>query len=234
MEKFEIERTKDGDVLRVHKSGPDLLRYPLYNKGTGFTYTERRELGIEALLPAEYNDIDTQVERIFKSIFFDNNDVGRNIGLAMLQDRNEVLFYKVLSQHLEQIMPIVYTPTVGEASRYYSRVFRRGRGLFITPDYAGRIEEVIRDAAPFTAATETRPSKPLTSSWASSNGIPITAIRPLPVACCIRRPRWKMTVIASLNESTPATCAAATSPMLCPMTASGTTPHERQSAANAT
>ncbi len=150
MEKFEIERTKDGDVLRVHKSGPDLLRYPLYNKGTGFTHTERRELGIEALLPAEYNDIDTQVERIFKSIFFDNNDVGRNIGLAMLQDRNEVLFYKVLSQHLEQIMPIVYTPTVGEASRYYSRVFRRGRGLFITPDYAGRIEEVIRDAAPFT------------------------------------------------------------------------------------
>lgn len=150
VEKFEIERTKDGDVLRVHKSGPDLLRYPLYNKGTGFTHAERRDLGIEALLPAEYNDIDTQVERIFKSIFFDNNDVGRNIGLAMLQDRNEVLFYKVLSQHLEQIMPIVYTPTVGEASRYYSRVFRRGRGLFITPDYAGRIEEVIRDAAPFT------------------------------------------------------------------------------------
>lgn len=150
VEKFEIERTKDGDVLRVDKSGPDLLRYPLYNKGTGFTHTERRELGIEALLPAEYNDIDTQVERIFKSIFFDNNDVGRNISLAMLQDRNEVLFYKVLSQHLEQIMPIVYTPTVGEASRYYSRVFRRGRGLFITPDYVGRIEEVIRDAAPFT------------------------------------------------------------------------------------
>ncbi len=150
MEKFELERTPEGDTLRVNKPGPDLLRYPLYNKGTGFTHDERRELGMEGLLPAEYNDIDTQAERIFKSIFYNHDDVGRNIGLAMLQDRNEVLFYKLLSEHLEQVMPIVYTPTVGEASRYYSRVFRRGRGLFITPDYKGRIEQVLRSAAPFT------------------------------------------------------------------------------------
>lgn len=150
MEKFELAKGKDGDVLSVEKNGPDLLRYPLYNKGTAFTHEERRQLGIEALLPAEYNDIDTQAARIFKSIFYNRDDVGRNIGLAMLQDRNEVLFYKLLSDHLEQIMPIVYTPTVGEASRYYSRVFRRGRGLFITPHYKGRIEEVMRNAAPFS------------------------------------------------------------------------------------
>lgn len=149
MEKFDLKRTPDGDLLRVNKSGPDLLRYPLYNKGTAFTHEERRELGMEGLLPAEYNTIDQQAERIFKSIFYNHDDVGRNIGLAMLQDRNEVLFYKLLSKHLEQTMPIVYTPTVGEASRYYSRVFRRGRGLFITPDYKGRIEEVLRKAAPF-------------------------------------------------------------------------------------
>ena len=150
MEKFEIKRTPDGDRLRVHKSGPDLLRYPLYNKGTGFTPEERRKLGIEGLLPAEYNDIDRQAERIFKSIFFNRDDVGRNIGLAMLQDRNEVLFYRVLSQHIEEVMPIVYTPTVGKASQYYSRVFRRGRGIFLTPDYAGRIEQVLERAAPFS------------------------------------------------------------------------------------
>ena len=149
MEKFELRTTPDGDELRVNKSGPDLLRYPLYNKGTAFTLEERRELGIEALLPAQHNDIDTQAERIFRSIFFNRDNVGRNIGLAMLQDRNEVLFYKLLHMRLQEIMPIVYTPTVGEASRYYSRVFRRGRGLFITPDYAGRIEDVIRSAAPF-------------------------------------------------------------------------------------
>ena len=150
MDKFDLSRTADGDVLRVNKRGPDLLRYPLYNKGTAFTHEERREFGIEGLLPAEYNDIDTQAKRIFKSIFNNRDDLGRNIGLAMLQDRNEVLFYKLLGENLEEIMPIVYTPTVGEASRYYSRVFRRGRGLFITPDYKGRIEEVLRKAAPFT------------------------------------------------------------------------------------
>ncbi len=150
MEKFRLERTPTGDRLSVNKSGPDLLRFPLYNKGTAFTLAERRELGIEGLLPSQHNDIDKQVDRIFKSIFFNRDDVGRNIGLAMLQDRNEVLFYKLLRQHLEEIMPIIYTPTVGKASQYYSRVFRRGRGIFITPDYAGRIEEVLRSSAPFS------------------------------------------------------------------------------------
>lgn len=149
MEKFEIHSAAGGDELRVDKCGPDLLRYPLYNKGTAFTLDERRELGIEALLPAQFNDIDKQAERIYRSIFFNRDDVGRNIGLAMLQDRNEVLFYKLLQTRLEDVMPIVYTPTVGAASRYYSRVFRRCRGLFITPDYAGRIEDVIRTSAPF-------------------------------------------------------------------------------------
>ncbi len=150
MDKFEIERTADGDVLSVRRTGAELLRYPLYNKGTGFTPEERRELGIEGMLPAGHNDIEQQAARIFRSIFHNRDDVGRNIGLAMLQDRNEVLFYKVLSQHLEEVMPIVYTPTVGKASQYYSRVFRRGRGIFITPDYRGRIESVLRDAAPFS------------------------------------------------------------------------------------
>ena len=150
MEKFKLEKTPDGDRLTVNKSGPDLLRYPLYNKGTAFTLEERKQFGIEGLLPSQYNDIETQADRIFKSIFFNHDDVGRNIGLAMLQDRNEVLFFKLLSLHLEEIMPIVYTPTVGKASQYYSRVFRRGRGIFITPDYAGRIEEVLRSSAPFS------------------------------------------------------------------------------------
>jgi malate dehydrogenase (oxaloacetate-decarboxylating) len=150
VEEFKLERTATGDRLSVNKCGPDLLRYPMYNKGTAFTLEERRELGIEGMLPSQYNDIETQADRIFKSIFFNHDDVGRNIGLAMLQDRNEVLFYKLLRRHLEEIMPIVYTPTVGKASQYYSRVFRRGRGIFITPDYAGRIEEVLRSSAPFS------------------------------------------------------------------------------------
>jgi malate dehydrogenase (oxaloacetate-decarboxylating) len=150
MEDFKLKRSADGDRLIVEKCGPDLLRFPLCNKGTGFTAEERRRLGIEGALPARHNDIDTQVRRIHKSIFFNPDPVGRSIGLASLQDRNETLYYKLLHEHLEEAMPIVYTPTVGKASQYYSRVFRRARGIFITPDHKGRIEEVLRSSAPFS------------------------------------------------------------------------------------
>ena len=149
MEQFKLEAGSNGDRVIVDKCGPDLLRYPLYNKGTAFTLEERRRLGLEGLLPAEHNDIDKQAKRIYRSISHNRDEVGKHVGLAMLQDRNEVLFYKVLEQHLEEVMPIVYTPTVGKASQYYSRVFRRGRGVFITPQYRGRIEQVLRRAAPF-------------------------------------------------------------------------------------
>jgi len=131
-------------------SGTSLLRFPLYNKGTAFNKAERMRFDLDGLLPSKYNDIDTQAERVFKTIMFNEDPVGRHIGLAALQDRNEHLFYRVLSLHLEELMPIVYTPTVGKASQYFSRVFRRERGIWITPDYAGRIEQVLRHAAPFS------------------------------------------------------------------------------------
>ena len=150
MQDFKLKRSATGDELTVGRSGPDLLRYPLYNKGTGFTGEERARLGIEGALPAQHNDIDTQAERIYKSIFFNPDPVGRNIGLSSLQDRNETLYYYVLHRYLDEAMPIVYTPTVGKASQYYSRVYRRSRGIFITPDHQGRIEEVLRTSAPFS------------------------------------------------------------------------------------
>ncbi len=150
MKNFDFSIGADRDTLVASDSGVDLLRTPLFNKGTGFTSEERKRFGLEGLLPAQHNDIDTQAERIFRSIFFNEDPVGRNIGLASLQDRNEVLFYKVLASHLEETMPVVYTPTVGKASQYFSRVFRRARGIFITPEHKGRIEEVLRRAAPFS------------------------------------------------------------------------------------
>jgi malate dehydrogenase (oxaloacetate-decarboxylating) len=149
VEKFELIKAGEGHQLRVPIRGTSILRYPLYNKGTGFSADERDRFGLEGLLPSQHNDIDTQARRVFKSIMFNEDPVGRHIGLAALQDRNEHLFYKVLSQHLEELMPIVYTPTVGKASQYFSRVFRRARGIWITPDYMGRIEEILRRAAPF-------------------------------------------------------------------------------------
>jgi len=127
-----------------------MLRLPLYDKGTGFTFEERRELGIEGMLPAQHNDIETQAERQYLSICFNPDPVGRHIDLSQLLNRNEVLFYKILRTHLEELMPVIYTPTVGEASRFFSRVYRRARGVFIIPEHAGHIEEVLRNSAPYS------------------------------------------------------------------------------------
>lgn len=150
MEEFDLRRTKAGYQLNVPLSGASLLRHPLYNKGTAFTEAERRRFKLEGLLPSQSNDIETQARRTFRTIMFNRDPVGRHIDLAGLQDRNEHLYYKILSMHLEDLMPIVYTPTVGKASQYFSRVFRRARGIWITPDHAGQIEEVLRNAAPFS------------------------------------------------------------------------------------
>ena len=150
MEKFDLVRIPAGDQLRTSKTGREMLRLPLYNKGIGFTFEERRELGIEGMLPAQHNDIETQAERSYLSICFNPDPVGLHIDLSLLLNRNEVLFYKILSMHLEELMPVIYTPTVGEASRFFSRVYRRARGVFITPKHAGRIEEVLRNSAPFS------------------------------------------------------------------------------------
>ena len=150
MEKFDLVRTPAGDQLRTSKTGREMLRLPLYDKGTGFTFEERRELGIEGMLPAQHNDIETQAERQYLSICFNPDPVGRHIDLSQLLNRNEVLFYKILRTHLEELMPVIYTPTVGEASRFFSRVYRRARGVFIIPEHAGHIEEVLRNSAPYS------------------------------------------------------------------------------------
>jgi malic enzyme len=150
MERFDLKRTPKGDRLSVPYRGPSLLRFPLYNKGTGFSEEERERFGLTGLLPSQHNDIETQAERVYRSITFNQDPVGRHIGLVALQDRNEHLFYKVLALNLEELLPIIYTPTVGKASEYYSRVFRRARGIWITPDHKGRVAEILENAAPFS------------------------------------------------------------------------------------
>jgi malic enzyme len=150
MEEYDLTKTDHGYLLKVPSKHTSVLRFPLYNKGQGFTAEERRRFRLEGLLPAEINDIGVQAARVYKSIMHNPDPVGRHIELAALQDRNEHLYYRVLADNLETLMPIVYTPTVGEASRYFSRVFRRARGIWVTPDHAGRVETILREAAPFS------------------------------------------------------------------------------------
>ncbi|MEO0975568.1 MAG: oxaloacetate-decarboxylating malate dehydrogenase, partial [Pseudomonadota bacterium] len=110
---------------------------------------ERRAFQLEGVLPSQFASIELQSRRIYASICNYDEPMNRYIALAALQDRNEHLFYRVLVEHLAELMPIVYTPTVGQATQRYSETFRRGRGVWITPDQKGRIAEVLRDAAPF-------------------------------------------------------------------------------------
>ncbi|HEY5622605.1 MAG TPA: NAD-dependent malic enzyme, partial [Gammaproteobacteria bacterium] len=104
MEKFDLRRTKNGYQLNVPINGAALLRHPLYNKGTAFTEAERKRFKLEGLLPSQSNDIDTQARRTFRTIMFNRDPVGRHIDLAGLQDRNEHLYYKLLSEPLEDLM----------------------------------------------------------------------------------------------------------------------------------
>lgn len=131
--------------------GRALLNQPLLNKGTAFTPAERAALGLEGLLPSRVGTLDEQVERAYGTIARKNDDLEKYIGLLAIQDRNEHLFYRLLIEHIDEFLPIVYTPTVGEACRQYSRIYRRPRGMWITPEHRGRIAEVLARAHPTRA-----------------------------------------------------------------------------------
>jgi len=115
----------------------------MYNRSTAFTRAERRALGLNGLLPATVATQEMQARRAYGNIARKADPLERFIGLAALQDRNEILFYRVLVDHLEEFLPIVYTPTVGRACQEYSRIFRRARGLWITPEHRGEIYEAL-------------------------------------------------------------------------------------------
>ena len=149
METYKRERRPDGGWrVEVPVRGARLLEHPMYNKSSAFTEEERRTFGLEGLLPAAVSSMETQVKRVYGNICRKTDPLERYIGLQALQDRNEHLYYRILLDHLEDLLPIVYTPTVGRASKEYSHIFRRGRGLWITPAHRGRIAEVL-DSAPF-------------------------------------------------------------------------------------
>ncbi len=138
-------RNSDGTVTaEVAKRGRDVLRDPLINKGSAFTPRERTELRLEGLLPPGLVNIDQQLDREVDSLKHTEHPLGKYVELADLQDRNETLFFRLLLDRLEELMPIVYTPTVGSASRNFSHIFRRGRGRWITPEHRGRIVDVLR------------------------------------------------------------------------------------------
>ncbi|HEY5999005.1 MAG TPA: NAD-dependent malic enzyme [bacterium] len=140
---FRTVRQDDGNVIcETNARGQEVLRHPLLNKGTAFPAEERSAFGIEGYLPPAVSTMELQLSRCREAYGAKATDLERHIYLRSLQDRNEVLFYALLGRHLEEMMRIVYTPTVGEACQKFSHIFRFPRGVFLSPENIHRVDEV--------------------------------------------------------------------------------------------
>lgn len=137
-------RDENGQLyIDVRLRGHELLHEPLLNKGSAFSAEERKTFGLEGYMPSASVSMDVQVRRVLEQLAASDNDFQKYITLSNLQDRNEHLYYRVLLDHLETMMPIVYTPTVGEATQKFSRIFRRGRGIWISPEHRGQMKNLL-------------------------------------------------------------------------------------------
>jgi malate dehydrogenase (oxaloacetate-decarboxylating) len=142
---YEFVRTGEGPVLRVRARGISVLSTPMLNRGTAFTLQERQALGLVGLLPQGVTTVDGQVRRVHGQYLRQPDELAKNVYLANLRDRNEILFYRLLSEHLGDMLPIVYTPTVGKAIERYSHEYRRPRGVFLSVDHPDLVEESFRN-----------------------------------------------------------------------------------------
>jgi len=123
--------------------GIELLHNPLLNKGTAFTADERKELQLEGLLPPFIMTQEEQKIKVLASVRVQTTDLDKYIYLTSLQDRNEALFYRLVIDEIEEFMPIIYTPTVGQACQEYGHIFRRPRGLYISSNDKGSIKKIL-------------------------------------------------------------------------------------------
>ena len=123
--------------------GMELLHNPLLNKGTAFTADERKQLQLEGLLPPFVMTQEEQKIKVLASVRVQATDLDKYIYLTSLQDRNEALFYRLVIDEIEEFMPIIYTPTVGQACQEYGHIFRRPRGLYISSNDKGSIKKIL-------------------------------------------------------------------------------------------
>ncbi len=132
--------------LYVHHSGPTLLETPLLNKGSAFSREERIDFNLTGLLPPRYETISEQLDRAYRQYSTYHEAINKHIYLRGIQDNNETLFYALVSQYLEEMMPIIYTPTVGDACEQFSDIYRSSRGLFLAWEERGQIDDILRNA----------------------------------------------------------------------------------------
>jgi malate dehydrogenase (oxaloacetate-decarboxylating)(NADP+) len=174
-------------------TGIHLLHDPAHNKGTAFTEAERDALGLRGLLPPRILTQQQQVEKILENLRAKTSDLEKYIYLVSLQDRNERLFYRVVVDHIDEVMPLIYTPTVGRACQLFGHIWRRARGLFISAHDRGRIASVLRNwphgPVRVIVVTDGERILGLGDLGANGMGIPIGKLA-LYTACAGVDPEW--------------------------------------------
>ena len=137
---------EDKRPLYTPHSGPSLLEMPLLNKGSAFTLKERLEFNLVGLLPNNVETIEEQTRRAYHQYEQCNTDLERHIYLRAIQDDNETLFFRLIEEHIEEMLPIIYTPTVGQACEEFSNIYRNHRGLFVSYPDREHMDDILRSA----------------------------------------------------------------------------------------
>ena len=138
--------TQSKRPLYIPYSGPTLLETPLLNKGSAFDEDERVRFNLTGLLPPRFETIEEQIERAYRQYSCFRTDINKHIYLRAIHDNNETLFFKLVQAHLVEMMPIIYTPTVGDACEQFSDIYRSSRGLFIAYEDRHQIDDILRNA----------------------------------------------------------------------------------------
>jgi len=143
----EFDRVTGEEYIAVDMRGEPLLRDPFTNKSTAFTAAERSELGLDGLVPPAISTIDQQLARAYENYRVGQTSLERYAFLASMQDRNETLFFRLVHDHIDEMVPVVYTPVVGEACQQYSHIYRHPRGLYISYDQRDQIDTILQNHA---------------------------------------------------------------------------------------
>jgi malate dehydrogenase (oxaloacetate-decarboxylating) len=142
---YELGPAAEGYPVRIRARGRSILTNPMLNRGTAFTPEQRQVLGLQGLLPSGVSTLEGQLRRVYAQYRRQPDDLAKNVFLANMRDRNEVLFYRLLAEHLAEMLPIVYTPTVGKAIERYSHEYRRPRGVYLSVNHPEDVEESLRN-----------------------------------------------------------------------------------------
>jgi len=190
--------------MTTEKRNFDVLHNGTLNKSIGFTKEERKQFGLRGLLPHSISNQDMQVKRVMANLKRKESDIERYILLSSLQARNEKLFFSVVIQHIEEIMPLIYTPTVGQACKEFSQIFRETKGFYITPDDKGEISDIL-DNWPekdirIIVVTDGQRILGLGDLGANGMGIPIGKLA-LYIACAGIKPHQCMPVMLDVGTN---------------------------------